>query len=149
MLSLLPSVRSDLGAAYRSLGLALSDLLAELHAASLLALGQVHGKQAEHYSACLQWLQPYARRGLVPSPPAQQKRLVPLPPPIQPTAMRPAAATGVVQVTLQPKPSSGKARVSRANAINMLKYKLTLGWRGGCFLPCLHATYLYTCCRCL
>lgn len=133
MLSLLPSVRSDLGAAYRSPGLALSDLLAELHAAGLLALGQVHGKQAEHYSACLHWLQPYVRRGPAPSPPAQQKRLVPLPPPIQPTATRPAAATGVVQVTLQPRPSSGKPRVSRANAINMLKYKLTLGWRGGCF----------------
>ncbi len=137
MLKELASARPDLAAVYRSPGLGLNDLLHELHAAGVLALGHVPGKQAFHYSARPRWLQPYARRGAAPPTAA---RLVPLPPPppAQP-AVRQHAAGGSVQVTLQPPAALGKPRVSRANAYNMLKTRLARGFRGGCCLSCLPA----------
>lgn len=134
MLKALPSARPDVAAAYRQPGLGSTDLLHKLHSAGLLARGNLSGKQATYYSARLHWLKPYAKR---PAPPAQAARLVPLPSgpahraPVAQHAARQPAAGGAVQVQLQPPRALGKPRASPANAINMLKYKLTRGFAGG------------------
>ena len=142
MLAALPAETPAAAAAYRTPGLGLSDLLNELCSAGLLGVGSVPGKRAGtsppvfHYSARLNWLQPYGRRSAAAAPPAAP----PLPTRPVPAERAAPAAAAAVEVTINPPPALGKERVSRANAVNILKSRLGRTLQGGprCFAG-LHA----------
>lgn len=147
MLEILPQAPPAVAAAYRTPGLALSDLLNELHTAGVLGVGTVPGKNASstfHYSARLHWLQPYGRRAAAAAPGgAPPRRLAPLPTSAAKQAPRPTAAgaAGAVEVTIRLPQALGKDRVSRANALGILKNRLGRTFQGGrlATLLCMHA----------